>query len=57
MQRQVNFFAEHGLAERRGSRAVLADNLLGTLRKRDLPKACNALQDETGLVRRPLRAG
>jgi type IV secretory pathway VirD2 relaxase len=57
MQRRVDFLAEQGVAERRGSHVVLARNLLSTLRERELLNAGKALQDETGLVHRPLRDG
>ncbi|MCC8537666.1 relaxase/mobilization nuclease and DUF3363 domain-containing protein, partial [Xanthomonas codiaei] len=39
MQQRADFLAEQGLAERRGQRFILARNLLGTLRDRELAQA------------------
>ncbi len=39
MQQRADFLAEQGLAERRGQRVILARNLLGTLRNRELAQA------------------
>ncbi len=50
---RTDFLAEQGLAERRGRRVVLASNLLGTLRQRDLDVAARAIAGETGLPYRP----
>src|SRR2546427_12912417 len=36
MQQRADFLAEQGLAVRRGQRVILARNLLGTLRNREL---------------------
>jgi hypothetical protein len=57
MQRRVDFLAEQGLAERCGSHVVLARNLLGTLRDRELSEVSKALQGRTGLAYRPSRDG
>lgn len=54
---RVGFLVEQGLAERRGSRVVLARNLLSTLRDRELVEAGKAIQNETGLIHRPLPDG
>ena len=57
MRRRLGFLTELGLAEHRGPRIVLARNLLGTLRDRELSEAGRALQDKTGLTYRPTRDG
>ena len=57
MQSRVDFLSERGLAERRGQRVVLARNLLGTLRDRELATAGKSVQDETGHTYRPLQDG
>ena len=44
------FLAELGLVERRGQRVILARNLLGTLRDRELGGAGKVIQDQTGLT-------
>ena len=46
---------EDGLATRRGRRVVLANNLLSTLREREVAKAVQAITAETGLEHRPLK--
>jgi hypothetical protein len=43
MQQRADFLAEQGLAERRGQRVILARNLLGTLRSRDVAHAAKDL--------------
>ncbi|ART47597.1 MULTISPECIES: relaxase/mobilization nuclease and DUF3363 domain-containing protein [Acidovorax] len=57
LQDRMGFLMEQGLAERRGSRVVLARNLLSTLRDRELTEVGKAIQNETGLIHRPLRDG
>jgi type IV secretory pathway VirD2 relaxase len=57
MQGRVEFLVEHGLAERVGQRAVLARNLLGTLRERELTETGKALQAKTGMTYRPVLDG
>jgi len=57
MRSRVGFLLEQGLAEHRGQRVVLARNLLGTLRDRELSEAGKALQDKMGLTYRPTRDG
>ena len=47
---RVEFLAEQGLAARRGQRIVLAQNLLATLRSRDIGAASKAIAMETGLA-------
>jgi hypothetical protein len=55
MQQRADFLAEQGLAERRGQRVILARNLLGTLRNRELAQAAKDIAAETGLEHRPTR--
>ncbi|HHK9624096.1 TPA: relaxase/mobilization nuclease domain-containing protein [Escherichia coli] len=57
MQQRANFLAEQGLAERRGQRVILARNLLGTLRSRELAQAAKDIAAETGLEHRPVADG
>ncbi len=54
---RVDFLIEHGLAEYRARRVVLARSLLTTLRDRELTMVGKALQAETGLAYRPLHDG
>ena len=53
LRQRSDFLVEQGLAERRGARVVLARNLLGTLRQRDLEAAARGIAGETGLPYRP----
>jgi len=57
MQQRADFLAEQGLAERRGQRVILARNLLGTLRGRELAKVAQDIAAETGLAHRPATDG
>ena len=57
MQQRADFLAEQGLAERRGQRVILARNLLGTLRNRELAQAAKDIAGETGLEHRPWPTG
>lgn len=58
MHDRVDFLAEQGLAERRrGQRAKFARSLLSTLRDLELAAASKAIQQQTGLIYRPLRDG
>ncbi|ERY19735.1 TPA: relaxase/mobilization nuclease and DUF3363 domain-containing protein [Pseudomonas aeruginosa] len=57
MQQRADFLAEQGLAERRGQRVILARNLLGTLRNRELAQAAKSIAAETGLEHRPVTDG
>ena len=57
LQDRRDFLVEQGLAERRGSRLILARNLLATLRDQELAAVGKSLQDTTGLSFRPLHDG
>ena len=57
MQQRADFLAEQGLAERRGQRVILARNLLGTLRNRELAQAAKDIAADTGLEHRPVADG
>ena len=57
LQKRTDFLAEQGLAERRGQRVILARNLLGTLRNRELAQAAKDIAAETGLEHRPVADG
>jgi type IV secretory pathway VirD2 relaxase len=52
LQQRADFLAEQGLAERRGQRVILARKLLATLRERELAKAAQDIEVETGLEHR-----
>ena len=57
LQKRTDFLAEQGLAEKRGQRVILARNLLGTLRNRELTQAAKDIAAETGLEHRPVADG
>ena len=57
MRQRADFLAEQGLAERRGQRVILARNLLGTLRNRELAQAAKDIAADTGLEHRPVADG
>ncbi len=57
MQQRADFLEEQGLAQRRGQRVILARNLLGTLRNRELVQAAQDIAAETGLEHRPVADG
>ncbi|HBP5270519.1 TPA: DUF3363 domain-containing protein [Pseudomonas aeruginosa] len=57
MQQRADFLEEQGLAQRRGQRVILARNLLGTLRNRELAQAAKDIAAETGLEHRPITNG
>ena len=57
LRQRTDFLVEQGLAERHGQRVVLARNLLGTLRGRELAKTAQDITAETGLEHRPLADG
>ncbi|HHM4657931.1 TPA: relaxase/mobilization nuclease domain-containing protein [Pseudomonas aeruginosa] len=57
MQQRVDFLEQQGLAQRRGQRVILARNLLGTLRNRELAQAAKDIAGETGLEHRPVADG
>ena len=52
-----DFLIEHGLAEKRGQRVILARNLLATLRGREIDVAAKIIATETGLAHRPIADG
>ncbi|WIA60441.1 relaxase/mobilization nuclease and DUF3363 domain-containing protein [Stenotrophomonas sp. BIO128-Bstrain] len=57
MQQRADFLEEQGLAQRRGQRVILARNLLGTLRNRELAQAAKGIAADTGLEHRPVTDG
>ena len=57
MQQRAYLLVEQGLAERRGQRVILARNLLGTLRNRELAQAAKDMAAETGLEHCPVADG
>jgi type IV secretory pathway VirD2 relaxase len=52
LRKRSDFLIEQGLAERRGQRVILARNLLGTLRGREIDTAAKTIATETGLMHR-----
>ena len=57
LQKRADFLADQGLAERRGQRVILARNLLGALRNRELAQAAKDIAADTGLEHRPVGDG
>ncbi len=57
MQQRADFLEEQGLAQRRGQRVILARNLLGTLRNRELTQVAKDIAAETGLEHRSVADG
>ncbi|WCM85479.1 relaxase/mobilization nuclease and DUF3363 domain-containing protein [Acidovorax sp. NCPPB 3859] len=57
MRQRADFLLEQGLAEQRGQRILLARNLLGTLRDRELAQAAKDIAADTGLAHRPVADG
>ncbi|PSD31688.1 type VI secretion protein, partial [Stenotrophomonas maltophilia] len=57
IQQRADFLEEQGLAQRRGQRVILARDLLGTLRNRELAQAAKDIAAETGLEHRPVADG
>ncbi|MFC3608482.1 DUF3363 domain-containing protein [Stutzerimonas tarimensis] len=57
LQQRADFLEEQGLAQRRGQRVILARNLLGTLRNRELAQSAQDIAAETGLEHRPVTNG
>ena len=57
LRQRSDFLVEQGLAERRGQRVILARNLLGTLRGREIDGAAKTIAAETGLTHRPVADG
>ncbi|HWS25775.1 MAG TPA: relaxase/mobilization nuclease and DUF3363 domain-containing protein [Xanthomonadales bacterium] len=57
LRQRSDFLVKQGLAERRGSRVVLARNLLATLRGREIEGAAKTIAVETGLTHRAVADG
>jgi len=57
LRQRSDFLVEQGLAERHGQRVILARNLLGTLRGREIESAAQTISAETGLTHRPVADG
>ncbi len=57
LRQRSDFLVEQGLAERRGARVILARNLLGTLRGREIDGAAKTIAAETGLTHRAVADG
>ncbi|MHA7685487.1 DUF3363 domain-containing protein [Cupriavidus sp. PET2-C1] len=57
LRQRTEFLVEHGLAELRGKRVVLAHNLLATLRDRELTMTAKDIAAETGSEYRPVTDG
>ncbi len=57
MRQRADFLEEEGLAQRRGQRVILARDLLGTLRNRELAQAAKDIAADTGLEHRPTADG
>lgn len=57
MRQRADFLEEQGLARQRGQRVILARNLLGALRNRELTQAAKEIAAETGLEHRPVTDG
>jgi len=57
LRQRSDFLLEQGLAERRGQRLILARNLLGTLRGREIDGAAKTIAAETGLTHRTVADG
>ncbi|QLQ25135.1 MAG: relaxase/mobilization nuclease and DUF3363 domain-containing protein [Dechloromonas sp.] len=57
LRQRSDFLVEQGLAERRGQRVILARNLLGTLRGREIEGAAKTIAAETGLTHRAVADG
>lgn len=53
LRQRTDILVEHGLAERHEKKVILARNLLGTLRSRELTKASQDIAAETGLEYQP----
>lgn len=57
LRKRADFLKEQGLVQRRGQRVILAPNLLGTLRNRELAQAAKDIAAETGLEHRSVTDG
>jgi len=55
--KRTDFLVEHGFAERRGQRVVFVQNLLTTLREREIEATARTIESETGLAYRPITDG
>jgi hypothetical protein len=54
---RVDFLVEQGLAERRDNRAKVVPGLLDKLRDREITDVAQSIQQQTGLVHRPVKDG
>jgi len=52
LAQRADFLVEKGLAQRRGQRVLLAQNLLETLRTKEIEATARAIETETGLTHR-----
>jgi hypothetical protein len=57
MRRRLAFLLEQGLAERQGNQIMLKDNLLATLRGRELASVGKSIAADSGLTYRETRDG
>lgn len=57
LRQRADFLVEQGLAKRQGQRAVLARNLLATLRGRELAATAREISAQTGMQYRPAVEG
>jgi hypothetical protein len=57
LDRRAAHLVEQGLAQRRGNRVIFAQDLLGTLTRRELGRLSERIAAETGLERRVLEEG
>jgi type IV secretory pathway VirD2 relaxase len=57
LAQRADFLIDQGLAKRQGHRALLAQNLLATLREREIESTARSIETETGLSYRPVIDG
>lgn len=57
MAARVDHLEAQGLARRQGQRVILADDLIGTLRSRDIESATASIATRTGLAHKPSAEG
>jgi type IV secretory pathway VirD2 relaxase len=57
LRQRSDFLIEQGFGERRGQRVILARNLLGSLRGREIDAAAKTIATETGLTYRAVADG
>jgi len=57
LRQRLDFLIDQGLATRRGQRVILARNLLGTLRGREIEGAAKTIAAETGMIHCPVADG